>query len=115
MPSAEPPDDVAVHAALTRVARDDGGRVLSILASRFGDLDLAYEAGADDVRTKRKIRAAGMPLSIPAALDERLDVVLGVLYLIFNEGYLSRSATAGPVRVDLVAEAARLTAAMAMM
>lgn len=60
------------------------------------------------VRAKRKIRDAGIPLSIPAAIDERVDAVLTVLYLIFNEGYLSR----GPVavtRVDLVDEALRLT------
>ena len=42
------------------------------------------------VRAKRKIRDAGMPLSMPANLDERVDALLGVLYLIFNEGYLTR-------------------------
>ncbi len=64
------------------------------------------------VRAKRKIRTAGIPLSIPEALDERLDVVLGVLYLVFNEGYLSRSANGGPVRIDLMAESIRLTRAL---
>ena len=44
------------------------------------------------VHAKRKIREAGMPLSIPANLDERVDALLRVLYLIFNEGYLSRGA-----------------------
>ena len=38
------------------------------------------------VRAKRKIREAGIPLSIPAALDERVDALLAVLYLVFNEG-----------------------------
>lgn len=61
------------------------------------------------VRAKRKIRVAAMPLSIPENLDERIDAVLGVLYLIFNEGYLSRSATSEPIRVDLMAESIRLT------
>ncbi len=42
------------------------------------------------VRAKRKIRAARIPMSIPADLGERLDVVLAVLYLVFNEGYLTR-------------------------
>ena len=60
------------------------------------------------VRAKRKIREAGMPLSIPANLDERVDALLRVLYLIFNEGYLSRGA-AHVTRVDLIAEAIRLT------
>ncbi|MBH0116223.1 sigma-70 family RNA polymerase sigma factor [Salinibacterium sp. NG253] len=60
------------------------------------------------VRAKRKIRDAGIPLSIPEDLTLRVDALLTVLYLIFNEGYLSRgSATGG--RVDLVEEAIRLT------
>ncbi len=60
------------------------------------------------VRAKRKIRDAGIPLSIPAALDDRIDAVLNVLYLVFNEGYLSRADTTS-VRVDLIDEAIRLT------
>ncbi len=66
------------------------------------------------VRAKRKIRMANIPLSVPDPLTERLDSVLGVLYLIFNEGYLSRSeGDNSPVRVDLVAEAIRLTRVLA--
>lgn len=60
------------------------------------------------VRAKRKIRAAGIPLTIPADLDERVDALLGVLYLVFNEGYLSRGDVAG-ARVNLMEEAIRLT------
>jgi RNA polymerase sigma-70 factor (ECF subfamily) len=61
------------------------------------------------VRAKRKIRDARIPYRVPAAneMPERLDSVLTVLYLIFNEGY---AATRGGslVRTDLCAEAIRL-------
>lgn len=63
------------------------------------------------VRAKRKIRDAGIPLSIPSSLDERVEAVLTVLYLIYNEGYLSRSSAGA--RVDLVDESIRLTSALA--
>ncbi len=61
------------------------------------------------VRAKRKIRDAGIPYKIPDTKDmpDRLDAVLTVIYLIFNEGYTS---TRGKplVRTDLCAEAIRL-------
>jgi len=61
------------------------------------------------VRGKAKIRDAGIAFDIPAAADlpERLDSVLAVVYLVFNEGY---SATSGAalVRADLSGEAIRL-------
>jgi RNA polymerase sigma-70 factor (ECF subfamily) len=61
------------------------------------------------VRAKRKIRDAGIPYTVPGtnAMPERLDAVLTVIYLIFNEGYATTSG--GPlVRTDLCAEAIRL-------
>ncbi|MDQ6794881.1 MAG: RNA polymerase sigma factor [Chloroflexota bacterium] len=61
------------------------------------------------VRAKRKIRDAGIPYRVPPdhLLPERLDGVLRVLYLVFNEGY---DATSGDslVRRELCAEAIRL-------
>ena len=61
------------------------------------------------VRAKRKIRTAGIPLSIPDRLSDRLSAVLAVLYLVFNEGYLAHDDTKGSIRADLVDEAIRLT------
>jgi RNA polymerase sigma-70 factor, ECF subfamily len=61
------------------------------------------------VRAKRKIRDARIPYMVPGMneMPERLDAVLTVIYLIFNEGYAS---TRGEllVRTDLCAEAIRL-------
>ena len=61
------------------------------------------------VRGKAKIRDAGIPFVIPTAADfpQRLESVLAVIYLVFNEGY---SASSGDVvtRADLSGEAIRL-------
>jgi RNA polymerase sigma-70 factor (ECF subfamily) len=58
-------------------------------------------------RAKRKIKEAGIPFSVPPdhLLPERLAAVLGVVYLIFNEGYRGR--------IDLASEAIRLDSALA--
>ena len=58
-------------------------------------------------RAKHKIRDAGIPFAVPPdhLLPERVDAVLAVVYLIFNEGW-------GGGRVDLSAEAIRLGASL---
>jgi RNA polymerase sigma-70 factor (ECF subfamily) len=61
------------------------------------------------VRAKAKIRNARIPYIVPSesALPERLDPVLRVIYLVFNEGY-SASSGASLTRHDLSSEAIRL-------
>ena len=61
------------------------------------------------VRAKGRIRDAGVPYQVPEAaeLPERLDAVLRVIYLVFNEGY-SASAGDSVTRRDLSSEAIRL-------
>ncbi|MFQ4137423.1 RNA polymerase sigma factor [Nodosilinea sp. PGN35] len=61
------------------------------------------------VRAKAKIRAAGIPYQVPSIEDlpDRLDTVLQVIYLVFNEGYAASSGAA-LTRADLSGEAIRL-------
>ena len=78
------------------------------------EIAAAFLAGAPTlaqriVRAKAKIREAKIPYSVPAPdeLAERLDSVLRVIYLVFNEGY-SASSGGALTRADLSGEAIRL-------
>jgi RNA polymerase sigma-70 factor (ECF subfamily) len=95
------------EAQMVLILRTLGGLTTAEIARAF----LVPEATMAQrlVRAKRKIRYAGIPFTVPRSdqMAERLDVVLQVLYLVFNEGY---AATAGDqlIRHELCAEAIRL-------
>jgi RNA polymerase sigma-70 factor (ECF subfamily) len=65
-------------------------------------------------RARRKIREAGIPYRVPPAdlLPERLNALLAVIYLIFNEGYVATSGDT-PIRGELCGEAIRLCRVLA--
>jgi RNA polymerase sigma factor (sigma-70 family) len=102
------------HPALTRASqialtlRAVGGLTTGEIARAF----LVPEATVAQriSRAKRQIKESGAAFELPPAgeLRKRLDAVLHVLYLIFNEGY---TASSGPAlaRAELTAEAIRLT------
>lgn len=100
---------LAMEARVALTLRMIGGLSVPEIARAF--LVQQTTMGQRISRAKNKIRAAGIPFRLPDVEDLplRLDGVLTVLYLIFNEGYLTSGDESDPIRRDLTAEAIRLT------
>ncbi|GAB1512660.1 RNA polymerase sigma factor [Actinophytocola sp. KF-1] len=100
---------LAVEARLALTLRMVGGLTVPEIARAFLVAETAV--GQRITRAKAKIKAARIPYRVPSAEDlpARVSGVLGVLYLVFNEGYLATGPDTDPIRQDLTAEAIRLT------
>ena len=90
-----------------------GGLEVAEVAAAFGVSEAAMAKRL--VRARQKIAHARIPYRVPSPdeLPERLEAVLGVLYLVFTEGYAPTSGAA--LRTDLSAEAIRLAGQLAAM
>lgn len=102
---------LAAQARVALTLRLLGGLTVGEIASAF--LVPEPTMAQRITRAKAKIAKARIPYRVPGHEDlaERLDGVLAVLYLIYNEGYLSSGADAAD-RPDLAEEAIRLTRAV---
>jgi len=98
---------VAPDAQVALTLREVCGLTTEAIASAF--LTAPSTLAQRIVRAKAKIRDAGIPHEVPSREDlpARLDKVLQVIYLVFNEGYAASSG-ASLTRPDLSAEAIRL-------
>ncbi|HEY9394203.1 MAG TPA: DUF6596 domain-containing protein, partial [Nocardioides sp.] len=100
---------LAPEARIALTLRMVGGLTVPEIANAF--LVQETTMGQRITRAKTKIKAAHIPYRVPEAADlpERVSGVLAVLFLVFNEGYLSSGDHENPVRGDLTLEAIRLT------
>lgn len=98
---------LAPEARVALTLRLLGGLTVAEIADAF--LVPETTMGQRITRAKQKIKAAHIPYRVPEAADlpSRLGAVLAVIYLVFNEGYLSTSGEA-PLRDELTGEAIRL-------
>ncbi len=100
---------LSADARVALTLRMVGGLTVAEIARAF----LVQEAtmGRRITRAKAKIKAAHIPYRVPTTEDlpARLDGVLAVLFLVFNEGYLATGPDTDPLRTELTAEAIRLT------
>ena len=100
---------LAMEARIALTLRLVGGLTVPEISRAF----LVQEAamGQRITRAKGKIKAARIPYRVPSAADlpARISGVLAVLFLVFNEGYLTSDPQQAPVRSDLTLEAIRLT------
>jgi RNA polymerase sigma-70 factor (ECF subfamily) len=100
---------LAMESRVALTLRLVGGLTVPEIARAF----LVQEStmGQRITRAKAKIKTARIPYRVPSAEDlpARVSGVLAVLFLVFNEGYLTTGPDTDPVRHDLTAEAIRLT------
>jgi RNA polymerase sigma-70 factor, ECF subfamily len=100
---------LSMESRIALTLRMVGGLTMPEIARAF----LMQEAamGQRITRAKAKIKAARIPFRVPSVEDlpSRINGILAVLFLVFNEGYLATGPDVDPVRHDLTAEAIRLT------